>query len=500
MERTDCGWDSQAKGEGEKEWRKIGFIFAAVVLMLIIYALPTPTPLERNGNVIALTETGKACIAILGFAVVLWVTEAIPFAVTSLFVVVLIPVFGIADYRTVVRVGFGDPIITFFIGVLVLSAGFSRSGLGVRLAYHILLKVGTRTDRVILGFLFVGAMLSMWITDMAVAAILLPLATGLLKDARLRPLESNFGKALMISCAWGPLFGGIATPAGCGPNPIAISYLRRLAHMDISFLEWMSIGFPATLMMIPLGWFLLLKVFPPEIDKLPIETDEIKERLKALGPLKPIEIKTLVVFFLTISLWLLGPALKKLTHGEITLPIHGVALFGGLSLFLPRIRILSWKQAEGDVDWGGILLIVAGLSLGMMVHETGAARWLAWTLMGRIGSIHFLIRPFVIVISVALLHLIFSSNTVTGTIIIPILIALAQAFGLNEWLIAAPAAFTSSLAFILVTETPTNVIPYSAGYFSIKDMAKAGIWMTLLAAICVSVSVLLIGSLSGSYG
>jgi len=222
VERTGSDWDSQMKAGVDKESRKIWFLFGAFILMLIIYALPNPTPLERNGNVIALTETGKACIAILGFAVVLWVTEAIPFAVTSLFVVILIPVFGIADYRAVVRVGFGDPIITFFIGVLVLSAGFSRSGLGVRLAYHILLKVGTRTDRVILGFLFVGAMLSMWITDMAVAAILLPLATGLLKDARLKPLESNFGKALMISCAWGPLFGGIATPAGCARSRLAI--------------------------------------------------------------------------------------------------------------------------------------------------------------------------------------------------------------------------------------------------------------------------------------
>ncbi len=487
----------QPKVAGES--KRIWFVLLAVALMLSMVALPTPPPLERNGHVIELTQAGKACVAILGFAVVLWVTEAIPFAVTSLLVVILVPVLGIADYRTVVRVGFGDPIITFFIGVLVLSSAFSRSGLGIRLVYHILLKVGTRADRVILGFLFVGAMLSMWITDMAVAAILLPLAVGLLKDAQLKPLGSNFGRALMISCAWGPLFGGIATPAGCGPNPIAISYLKRLAHMDISFLTWMSIGFPATLMMIPMGWRLLLRIFPPEIDRLPIELPEIRENLRGLGPLKPIEIKTLIIFLMTVSLWLISPVVKDLTQGAINLPIQAVALFGGVSLFLPHIRVLSWKEAEHDVDWGGILLIVAGLSLGMMIFETGAARWLAWLLMGKIGSVHFVARPFVIVIVVALLHLAFSSNTVTGTIIIPILIALAQDLRLNEWLIAAPAAFTASLAFILVTETPTNVIPYSSGYFSIRDMAKAGIWMTLIAAFCVSVSILLFGPLTGSY-
>jgi sodium-dependent dicarboxylate transporter 2/3/5 len=486
-------------GEGKKS-KAILFLLIAIVLMLAIVVLPTPPPLERNGHVIELTQAGKACIGILAFAVVLWVTEAIPFPVTSLLVVILIPVFGITDYRSAVRVGFGDPIITFFIGVLVLSAAFSRSGLGTRLVYHILLRVGNRTDRVILGFLFVGAMLSMWITDMAVAGILLPLAVGLLRDAQVKPMESNFGKALMISCAWGPLFGGIATPAGCGPNPIAISYLKRLAQMDISFLTWMSIGFPATLMMIPLGWVVLLKVFPPEIERLPIKESEIRENLSNLGPLKTGELKTLIIFLMTVSLWLITPIVKILTHGTVDIPIQAVALFGGICLFLPKIRVLSWKEAEQDVDWGGILLIVAGLSLGMMVYETGAARWLAWILMGKIGSIHFIFRPFVIVISVALLHLVFSSNTVTGTIIIPILIALAQDFGINEWLIAAPAVFTASLAFILVTETPTNVIPYSAGYFSIRDMAKAGVWMTLIAAFCVSVSILVFGTLIGSYG
>jgi sodium-dependent dicarboxylate transporter 2/3/5 len=482
-----------------RESHKVWFIFAAVILMLFIYALPMPPPIERDGTVIELTVAGKSCIAILAFAVVLWVTEAVPFAVTSLFVVLLIPVFGIADYRSVVRVGFGDPIITFFIGVLVLSAAFSRSGLGTRLVYHILRRVGNRTDRVILGFLFVGAMLSMWITDMAVAAILLPLGVGLLKDAQVKPLESNFGKALMISCAWGPLFGGIATPAGCGPNPIAISYLKRLADLDISFLTWMSIGFPATLMMIPLGWLLLLRIFPPEIEKLPIESHEIAERLRGLGSLRSTEIKTLVVFITTVSLWLISPVVKTLSHGRIDLPIQAVALFGGITLFLPKMRVLSWKEAEEDVDWGGILLIVAGLSLGMMVYETGAAQWLAWVLMGRIGSIHFVLRPFVIVVVVALLHLVFSSNTVTGTIILPILIALARAFELNPWSIAGPAAFTASLAFVLVTETPTNVIPYASGYFSIRDMAKAGVWMTLIAAFCVSLSFLGIGTLTGYY-
>ena len=145
--------------------RGIWIVGVAVVLMVVVNALPNPPALIRNGEAIALTAHGKACLGILLFAVTLWVTEALPFAVTSLFVLLLIPVFGIADYPSVVAAGFGNPIITFFIGVSMLSAGFSHSGRGKRLVLHVLRIVGTKTDRVLLGFLVAGAALSMWITD-----------------------------------------------------------------------------------------------------------------------------------------------------------------------------------------------------------------------------------------------------------------------------------------------------------------------------------------------
>ena len=135
--------------------------------------------------------------------------------------------------------------------------------------------------------------------------------------------------------------------------------------------------------------------------------------------------------------------------------------------------------------------------LGVMVFETGAARWLAQVLLGRITLVPVFAQPFVIVLVVAALHLLFSSNTVTGAIIMPILIALAQDLGLEIWTVAAPAAFTSSHAFILVTESPTNVLPYSAGYFSIRDMARVGIVMTIGAAFCVALSIMIVGMAAG---
>jgi len=464
---------------------KLVILLVAITLLFAIYFLPTPAPLERAGNLIPLTPQGKACLGIMAFAVTLWVTETIPFAATSLLVVLLIPAFGIANYRDVVRAGFGDPVITFFIGVLMLSAAFTLSGLGTRLTYHVLLRVGTRTDRVLLGVLVVGTLISMWITDMAVAAMLLPLGVGLLQDAGLRPGQSNFGRSLMIATAFGPLIGGIATPAGTAANIVAVGQLKQLAGADVSFARWMTLGVPASLLMIPFAWWILRWLFPPEIDRLPISTDALRNRLRELGPLRGAESRTLLVFAAVVACWLLTP-----------LPVEAVGLGGGVALFLPGMRVLTWKEAEAHVEWGGLMMIVAGLSLGLAVYDSGAARWLAWVLLGQITSVPDVLRPFVIVLAVAALHLLFSSNTVAASIIIPILVALATDLRLDAWTTVAPAAFTSSLAFVLVSEGPTTIIPYSSGYFSIRDMAKAGVLMTIAAAACVAITQSVAGTLS----
>ena len=475
-------------------------LLAATALLLAIHFLPVPAPLERAGNVIPLTAAGKTCLGVMAFAVILWITETLPFAATSLLVVLLIPAFGIAGFRDVVRASFGDPVIVFFIGVLIMSAAFTTSGLGTRLTYLVLLRVGTRTDRVLLGVLIVGTLISMWITDIAVAAMLLPLGVALLRDCGLQPGQSNFGRALMIATAFGALIGGIATPAGTAANIVAIAQLKQLAATDVSFWRWMRLGVPASMLMVPFAWWILRWVFPPEIDRLPISVETIHARLRELGPLRRAERRTLLVFAAVVALWLLTPLLEAWSGGRVTLPIEAVGLAGGVALFLPGLRVLSWKEAETQVEWGGVMMIVAGLSLGLAVFNTGAARWLAWVLLGEITSVPDALRPFVIVLAVAGLHMLFSSNTVTATIIIPILVALATDLHLDPWRTVAPAAFTSSLAFILVSEGPTTIIPYSSGYFSIRDMAKAGILMTIAAAACIMLTQYVARSLSLDLG
>lgn len=172
-------------------------------------------------------------------------TEAIPFPATSLCLIVFLHILGVASFDKLVTLGFGNNVLLFLMGAMGLSAAMTSSGLARRFMLWMLTKVGRRTDRIVLAFIAIGTMTSMWVTDMAVAAMLLPLGVSILESSGCKPLQSNFGRALMIGIVWGALIGGTATPAGCGPNVLAMQYVRDMAHMDVSFAQWMAVASPA---------------------------------------------------------------------------------------------------------------------------------------------------------------------------------------------------------------------------------------------------------------
>ena len=482
----------------ESSTRQIVAFLAAVGVMVAVLLLPAPDTIETPGGPLALSKEGQAALAVLALAVVLWATEAIPFAITGLLAIVLLVVTGVESLKTLVEWGFGNTITLFIIGVLLLSAAIAETNLLKRATTFLLYHLGYQPRAIILVFLVVGALVSGWITDMAVAAMLLPIAASILKDAGAEPRQSNFGRALMIACAWGPLMGGVATPAGCGPNPLTIGFLQDLAGMDFTFVDWMLIGYPATLLMVPLGWLILIKVFPLEKVDIGPAAGDMKERLRELGPLDRREILALLIFVLMVLLWAFPGPIQQLSNGRVDyLDIRFVAIACSCLFFLPGVGVISWKKAESAINWGGIILVVAGLSLGKAVHATGAAQWLAYVAFHQLGALHPVVIVFAVVFGVSLLKVIFSSNTVTGAIMVPLLIALAAQIGLDPVLVALPAGITASLAFILVTSTPTNVIPYSSGYFSIMDMVRAGLLMTVAASLCVTLSICVVGRLCG---
>ncbi len=476
--------------------KNIIFILLALAIALIFNAISIPQSIAQAGEA-TLTRAGQTAMAVLIFALILWMTEALPFHITGLLGVFMMALFNVDSFKAVVKAGFGNDIIVFFIGVLILSAYITRSGLGKRISMFILSKTGNNTYFIILGFLLVGAILSMWVTDMAVAAMLMPLGKSILEEEKVVPLKSNFGKALMIACAWGPIVGGIGTPAGCGPNPLAIGFLKDMAGVNLNFLDWMIFGVPSALLLLLPTWGILLLFFKPEMKKLSKTKEQLREEYLKLPKMNLEEKKTVVIFLLTVALWLTSPLFERWLG--IGIPISMPVLLTSSLFFFPGVSKIKWKEIEPDISWSGIILVVSGISLGMMLYNSGAAMWLSVVLLGQIGGIHPFIQIFAIVFIVSLLKIAFSSNTVTATIIIPIIIALAQSLGLDPLSITLPAALTSSLAFILVTSTPTNVIPYSAGYFSIKDMAKAGAVLTVISSVIIAATIYVIGILTHIY-
>ncbi len=460
----------------------------AAVLLLIIINI---APLERvTSGGSSLTMDGKAALSILVFVIVLWVTEAVPFAIAGLIGVLLIPVFGIETFTDVVGYGFGNSIVVFFIGVLAISSGLTRSGLADRLTSLILKKAGLSPNRLIFTFLVTGAFLSMWVTNMSVSAMLLPVGMNILRRFDAKPLKSNFGRALMIAIAWGPAIGGIGTPVGNGANIVTLSYLKDLAGVHIDFLRWMLVGVPAAILILPLAYLVLIRIFPFEPLKLSSDHESTNEDVPKL---RATEIKALIIFAVTVLLWVGDPLIVRWTG--CSLPLEAVAVGGAILFFMPGINILNWKEAQQDIDWGGIILIATGISMGMVIFNTGAAKWLAALTFAPLGGLSVALRIFVAVLIVEILKVFFSSNTVTGVILVPLIVALAVDLNLDPWMMAGPVAIATSLAFLLVTSSPTNVIPYASGYFTIRDFAKAGILITLLIPICVTIAFVVFGSI-----
>ncbi|MCL2832521.1 MAG: DASS family sodium-coupled anion symporter [Treponema sp.] len=468
----------------------------AVLIMIIVSKIPVPASILTAGDAVLDTK-GRTALGVLFFCLYLWITEPVPFHITGLIGVLLMTFFKLDTFANIVKLGFGNDTVVFFIGVLILSSVISRSGLGKRISMAILAVTGNKTTNVILGFIIAGVIIGMWITDMAVAAILMPIAKSMLENEGLKPGESNFGRGLMISVAYGALISGITTPAACGSNIIAMSFMKSMLGLNVSFLEWMLYGVPAALLMIIPGWLIMIFMFKPEIKTLSKTREELRAEFKAMGPMNRNEIATTIIFLITISLWLSSTFLNDIIGIDISSTVP--ALICGCLFFMPGVMTYKWKEISNDISWDNIILIAAGMSLGLVLYSAGAAGWLANILLGGIVGLHPLIQIFMIVMIISVIKVGLSSNTVTATIIMPIMAVLVQSHDMSLKGILIPTALSLSLAFILVTSTPTNVIPYSTGYFKITDMAKAGIAMTIFTSVIIALSVFGIGSLTGIY-
>ncbi len=470
---------------------------ALAFLLLAAAILPRVPPELADLEGARLTQQGRVTIGVLFFCLLLWMTESLPFHITGMLGMILLVLLKADHFKSIVQLGFGNDTVVFFIGVLTLSVCVAKAGLGQRLSLMILALTGNRTRYILLGLLIAGALVGMWVTTLAAAAFLTPLALSIAGKEGLVRGESRFGKALFIAVVWGSLIGGVGSPAGSGANPLAIGFMQDTLGVDISFIDWMAFGVPLMIVLIPIAWAALLLFFRPERSGLARSSSELRQEYKNLPPMGRSERSALLIFCVTVLLWLLSKPLESLTG--VRIPASMPALLGACLFFLPGVTDIKWRDVEQEISWGGILLIASGISLGMLMYQSGAAQWMASLLLGDIARASEPMRIFAVVLIVSLLKLGLSSNSVTATVVIPIMIALAKQAGLSPLGLVIPAAMTMNTAYILVTSSPAGIIPYSSGYFSITDMARAGAAFTIAAAIAMSAVIYALGKLMNIY-
>jgi sodium-dependent dicarboxylate transporter 2/3/5 len=489
---------SPAEERFNRRRRTIGLVGGPVAL-LILLALP-----------MSIGAGPHRLAAILLMMVILWITEALPLAVTALIGPVLAVVLQVAPAR-VVFAPFADPIIFLFIGSFMLAEAMFTHGLDRRIAFGALSSraVGGSPTRILLVFGAVAAGISMWISNTATTAMMFPIGLSIVahltKGRESEPASRNFATAMMLTATFAASVGGMGTPIGTPPNLIGKGMLERIANEPISFFQWMTFGVPLTALLFA---FLVIYFRVRLLRGLTVDlarAAHIKEELRKLGPISAGQRNTLIAFGATVALWLFPGVLAiagldgtAFARGyEAAVPESVAAMIGAILLFLLPVNwrarrfTLTWEQAS-RIDWGIILLFGGGLAMGALAFSTGLAESMGRGIAGLLPvrsafTLTLLFTGAAIVISET------ASNTASANMIVPVAIAVAQAAGVDPFQPALGATLGASMGFMMPVSTPGNAIVYSSGHVPITAMIRHGIALDIAGFVLI---VLVVSSIS----
>lgn len=438
----------------------------------------SPLPLEDGARRLA---------AIFSAVVVMWISEVLPIAVTALLVAPLMVVCGVADARHAFA-PYADPLLFLFVGGFMIARAMTRHQLDRRIALRIvtLRFIGESPGRVRLGFMFTGVILSMWISNTATTAILVPILLGLLgveRDSDDRRERAVVGSllALAYTCS----IGGLGTPVGSPPNLIAMRFLRDAGY-EIAFFDWVKVALPTALVMVGLTALVSRRLFPVG-----------QVRLSGLDELAPQkhwtfgQRVTFAAFMLAVVGWML-PGVLKLVGTEAAgtvarhMPGGAVALVAASILFLFRTggeRVLPWDDAA-RIDWGIIMLFGGGISLGRQMFDTGLASALAGGIVEVTG-----VRGLWVLTSLVTFFTIFfteaCSNTATSNMLSPLVIAVARQLDVSPVPPVLAVGLAASCAFMLPIATGPNAVVYGTGRITVPAMMRAGFALNIACALVI---------------
>lgn len=457
----------------EKETRRLTYFLVAVGMIFISFIIRPPE---------GLSSQGVTMLAITLGAALLWMTEALSCGTTGLAIIFAEALTGIMPLSAGLAY-LAHPVNAIVLVGFLLGAILVKSGLDMRIGLTIISKMGEKTDRIILGLMIATAFLSMWMSNTATTAIMLPIGLGILNMAGVKPLKSNLGKAMIIGIAYAANIGGMATPTGTPANPIAMAFLADMAGIRLSFLGWMLRALPVVVILVPLTWLALLKIHPLEIAEVKGGLDAVTKQLQEKGPLTKQEKKVLYFFIIAIILWLMDSVIP-LTEDWLYI----VSMFLTIVIVVPKLGFLTWKEAEKEISWDIILLSGGGLAMGAGLRSTGVVEWLAMLLSSGIGQIPpELAVFFTTLITGGIGITLFCTISSTTTTFVPLAIGLALSFGWDPVTFGVAACLSSSFAFLLPANSAPNALAFGTGYIKTSDLMKSGLFQLGISVLVVSV-------------
>jgi len=463
------GIDPEVRKKGIRH--SIAFLVCSLVF-LVFWLLPP----HCYGLPADLPVTQQRVIALFVFAALLWISEPVPAWVTSITVLVLlllttsdsgfsffrVDVEGnlgaLINYKTLIHT-FADPIIMLFMGGFVLAMAASHVGLDVAIARVLLKPFGTKSENVLLAFIFITGLFSMFISNTATAALMITILTPILNTL---PKDGKGRIALALGIPIGANIGGIGTPIGTPPNAIALKYLNDPAglNLNIGFGEWLAYMMPLTFILLFISWLLLKWLFPFKQRRIHLV---IEGGLKKGWRTQVVEI----TFLITVVLWMLDKVTGIQAGVVALIPIAVFSLLGVIT-----------KEDLGKINWSVLWMVAGGFALGEGMKETGLAETI-------VSSIPFNEWPaFVVLIASGLVCWLLStfiSNTATSALLMPILAVVGM--GMTELLLPFGGektlligiALSASLAMMLPVSTPPNAIAHSTGFIAVRDMERLGL-------------------------
>ena len=468
--------------------RRVGAVLAPTVFVLLL-ALPME----------GLSSQAHHLAAVLGAVVILWVTEALPLAVTALLGASLCVVLRVAPAKEVFA-PFADPLMFLFIGAFILARAIFLHELDRRVAYAVLSLpwVGARPSRILLAFGAVTAFLSWWISNTATTAMMfgigLSILTALRTPGATATIDPRYATGLMLMTSFAASVGGLATPVGTPPNLIGLGFIRSQLGVEIGFLHWMLIGVPIVVLLFSFLYGYLNAAAPAGVRELPAGAELIRPERERLGPWTPGQRSVAIAFFVTVTLWIIPGVVAVLAGEESStyqslirsVPEGVAALLGALLLFvLPGNEgaAITWKEAV-QIDWGVVLLYGGGFALGVLSFQTGLAEAIGRGLTGLLpieGSFGMLLAA--VLVAVVLSET--TSNTAAANMVVPVVISIAQAAGLDPLEPALGATMAASLGFMLPVSTPCNAIVYGSGYIPLGQMIRHGLVLDLAGIVVI---------------